>query len=998
MNHRVSIHTPGRLTVLAALLAGFAAPAIAAQDSPIVISQIFGAGGNSGAKIKNDYIELFNRSADPVSVDGWSVQYASASGTSWQVTKLTGSILPGQYFLVGEALGNGGDTDLPAPEVSGSIPMAGGAGKVALSKTATALTGAVPTSASLMDLVGFGTGSTSANGFEGAGPTPTLSSTLAAFRKDGGCTDTNDNAADFGTATPAPRNSHSPFTQCAGAGPIPQPIVAACPASIWNQAGSPIEGVLKASDADSIVNAASITFGARAGISLVPQSVPQSAGGTAEFALQVADTLPAGTYTVGVTFTNDASQSASCNVAVKVAGSHTIPQIQGPDAASPYNNSVQTIEGVLTAKVGSGFFIQDLNGDGDPNTSDGIFVFGPRTDALPGELVRVTGTVSEYTPTGATRSYTELKDVLGVSRLGGSYSIAPTNIELPNNDLGRFEGMLVHFTTPLTVNSNSYLGDRGELVLSYGRREQPTNRYAPRTAEAAALAAENAKNVVVLDDGIFVNPDTVPYLGENGTVRVGDLVTNLTGVLDYGAAGGIDPAFKLQPTEAPSISRTNPRTDAPEIAPGNIKVASANVLNFFTTFTNGNTVFGETGQGCSLGSGNSKSNCRGADNLQEFERQRDKIVAELKAIDADAVGLMEIQNNGEVAVGYLVDQLNAAIGSPVYAVVPYSGPQSTDAIRTAMIYKPAKLSLVGPALSDANSINNRAPLAQTFKAANGAKFSLIVNHLRAKGSCNASGGAANADTDGQGCWNGQRLQQVQRLFDYLIPQVKAASGDDDILLVGDMNSYAMEDPIKLFTSNGMVNEVERFVRPQAMPHSYVFDALSGYLDHALATPSLDAQMAGVSEWHNNADEPDAIDYNLGDTTQDLYAKDAFRASDHDPVVISLNLAPAFADVTASVKTVVNGLAMNRLTGKFSGTVSFTNTSGTAINGPLQFVLQGLSANASLDGKSGDYNGSPYVTLPNASIAAGATVTVTTTFTNPTRATISYTPKLYSGAF
>jgi hypothetical protein len=99
-----------------------------------------------------------------------------------------------------------------------------------------------------------------------------------------------------------------------------------------------------------------------------------------------------------------------------------------------------------------------------------------------------------------------------------------------------------------------------------------------------------------------------------------------------------------------------------------------------------------------------------------------------------------------------------------------------------------------------------------------------------------------------------------------------------------------------------------------------------------------------------------------------------------------------------VKTVVNGLAMNRLTGKFSGTVSFTNTSGTAINGPLQFVLQGLSANASLDGKSGDYNGSPYVTLPNASIAAGATVTVTTTFTNPTRATISYTPKLYSGAF
>jgi predicted extracellular nuclease len=990
MNHRVSIHTPGRLTVLAALLAAFAAPAVA--DGNVVISQVYGAGGNSGAAWNKDFIELFNRSSEPVSLKGWSVQYQSAAGPNWAAfTALPDFTLqPGQYYLVSGAGGTTGK-DIGTSDTSGTLNLSGTTGKVALANVASLLP-STGYETRVVDLVGFG----SASFYEGS-VAPAPSATTSIQRAAAGCTDTDNNGADFAAGpVVGPRNRFTTPNVCGG--PVAQQVIPECPASIWSQQGSPVQGLLKASDGDSIVNAASITSGARAGISLGPVSAAPAAGGTAEVALQVAGTLPAGSYTVGVTFTNNVAQSASCNVVVKVAGSHTIPEIQGPAATSPYNNSVQTVEGVLTAKVGSGFFIQDASGDGNPDTSDGIFVFGPRIDAQPGQVLRVTGTVSEYTPTGASRSYTEFKDVLAVTNLGGSTAIAPTNIDLPNDDLGRYEGMLVHFNTPLTVNGNSYLGDRGELVLSYGRREQPTNRYAPRTAEAAALAAANAKNLVVLDDGIFVTPDTVPYLGENGTVRVGDTVTNLTGVLDFGAAGGIDPAFKLQPTEAPSFSRTNPRTGTPEIVAGNVKVASANVLNFFTTFTNGNTVFGETGQGCSLGSSVSKSNCRGADNLQEFERQRDKIVAELKAIDADAVGLMEIQNNGDVAVGYLVQELNKAIGQNVYAVVPYSGPQSTDAIRTAMIYKPARLSLVGPALADANAINNRAPLAQTFKAANGGKFSLIVNHLRAKGSCSSSGGAANADTEGQGCWNGQRLQQVQRLFDYMIPQVKAASGDDDILIVGDMNAYAKEDPIMLFTSNGLVNEIERFVRPHGTPSSYVFDALSGYLDHALTTPSLSAQVAGVAEWHNNADEPDALDYNLGDTIQDMYAHDAFRASDHDPVVVSLNLAPSFTDVTGSVKIAQSGLSMNRATSKYTGTVTFTNTSNAALTGPLQFVLNGLSAGVTLDNASGTKDGAPYVTVASGSLAPGASVTVTTSFSNPGKATITYKPTLFSGSF
>jgi predicted extracellular nuclease len=536
------------------------------------------------------------------------------------------------------------------------------------------------------------------------------------------------------------------------------------------------------------------------------------------------------------------------------------------------------------------------------------------------------------------------------------------------------------------------------VVLGSTRHETPTNRYRPGTPEAIALAASYQQDTVILDDGIFSTPNPIPYLS-NGTLRTGDTVNDLTGVLDFGAIGGSAAWYKLQPTETPVFNGSNARETAPVVAPGNVRVASANVLNFFTTFTDGTDAWGGTGKGCTLGSTTKASNCRGADNTAEFIRQRDKIVNELKAMDADAVGLMEIENNGDTTVEYLVGALNKAIGSPVYDYVRKPATTGTDAIRVAMIYKPGKLTTVGGALSDGDSINNRPPIAQTFKVnANGAKFSLIVNHLKSKGSC---GGGITGDTDsgdGQGCFNATRILQAKRLATYFIPAVVANAGDPDVLAVGDFNSYGHEDPIAYLTGTGLVNELERFVRPNGMPYSFQFDDTVGYLDHALASAALDGQVAGVTEWHNNADEPEVIDYNLDGKTDDEYVNNAFRASDHDPVVVSLNLAPAYVDVTASVKIAGTGATLNRATGKFTGSVTFTNTSGKAINGPLQYVLQNLPAGVTLDGKSGDFNGAPYLTLPGASLAPGASVSVTTTFTNPNKASILYTPKLYNGTF
>jgi len=978
-----------RLTVMAAALTA----SLAASAADVVISQVYGGGGNSGSNYKPDFIELFNRSSMPQTLSGWSVQYASATGSTWgnRTNLPTVTLQPGQYYLIQESdTGTSGNQQpLPTPDHTGTIAMGGSGGKVALANTTAALSGTTPTSSALIDLIGWGGSGTL--GGEGT-PAGSTTNTQSAMRNSGGCDDTGNNAADFTIGTAAPRNTASPLNVCGA--PVVKNIVPVCPANLNVARGVAQSAALTASDADGIVTAASILSGAVGGISLSGFSASGAEGQNASVSLNIANSVAAGSYPVVIQWDNNQSQTASCTVNVSVADpgavTHTIMQIQGSGAASPINGSKPTTEGIVTGKVANGFFIQDQNGDGDPSTSDGVFVYMNTTpfSVNLGDKVRVTATVSEFTPNGASRSYTELINATAIVAVGSGHSVAPTNITLGQN-LANVEGMLVRFAQPLMINHSEYLGNRGELELGSYRHEQPTNRYPARSAEASQLNAAQIADTIVLDDGIFVTPTVVPYLGQDGTVRVGDTVHGLTGVIDFGSIGG-GAGFKLQPTEVPQFSRDNPRTAAPEVAAGNVRVASANVLNFFTTFTNGQNIFGDSNQSCTVG-------CRGADNLNEFIRQRDKIVAELKAMDADVVGLMEIQNNADIAVGYLVQQLNAVTAPDTYAYVPKPPATGTDAIRVAMIYKPGKLTLVGNALSDADSVNNRPPMAQAFRTANGEKFSVIVNHLKSKGSC-PSGSGADADKgDYQGCWNATRIQQAQRLVNVFVPQVQAAAGDQDVLVIGDMNSYGMEDPIGVLTSAGFVNQLERFVRPNGIPHSYVFDGLSGYLDHALASASLSPQVAGVTEWNVNADEPVVIDYNTDGKPQDLYSAGPYRASDHDPVVISLNLLPAVQDVTASLATYTTGYVVNRITKKFSNTVQLTNTSGAALSGPLQVEFQSLSAGVSMANATGTHNGNPVITLP-AGLAAGASVTVPLQFNNPSLATFSYTLKVFSGNF
>ncbi|NUM49044.1 MAG: ExeM/NucH family extracellular endonuclease, partial [Anaerolineales bacterium] len=321
----------------------------------------------------------------------------------------------------------------------------------------------------------------------------------------------------------------------------------------------------------------------------------------------------------------------------------------------------------------------------------------------------------------------------------------------------------------------------------------------------------------------------------------------------------------------------------PTLPGGNLKIVSANVLNYFTTLDTGTPICGPL----------ANQDCRGANDAQEFTRQRDKILNALNELNADIIGLIEIENHAtDAALDDLVSGLNALAGPGTYAKIS-TGPIGGDAIKVALLYKTTSIAPIGayavldntfdPAYQDDK---NRPALAQTFsQTITGEIFTVVVNHLKSKGSACTG----DPDTgDGQGNCNQTRTAAANVLADWLTTD-PTGSGDPDFLLLGDLNAYAQEDPITALETEGYTNLIDHFLGASA--YSYVFDGQWGYLDYALANATMLTQIAGVSEWHINADEPITLDYNTeyktpGQITS-LYSSDPFRVSDHDPVVVGL---------------------------------------------------------------------------------------------------------------
>ena len=565
-----------------------------------------------------------------------------------------------------------------------------------------------------------------------------------------------------------------------------------------------------------------------------------------------------------------------------------ISAVQGAGAASPEAGKTVVVEAVVSrvTAFATGFYIQEEASDSDnnPATSEGIFVYNDAAVDYPsvGDKVRVIGKVEEYfTKTQIRRT--------GLAACGTATPVQPVSVTLPIgnlNDWESLESMQVTFPQQLVVADHYNLGTYGELTLAPQRLFTPTNQFRPGTPEAVALASQNSRSKIVLDDLVNgKNPANIIYpapgLNMNNPVRVGDAVNaNLSGILDYSFS-----AWRLLPAGTVQFTANNLREEQPVMRNlGNLKVTSANVLNYFN--------------GDGLGGGFPTS--RGASTAVEFERQADKIVAALSAINADVVGLMEIENDGYGSTSAIVDlvsRLNQRLGAGTYQFVqvPGSTALGTDAISVGMLYKPAKVTPLGNAVTTSAGVfgfGNRQPLVQSFtQKSNNEVFTFAVNHFKSKGSCPS--GSSNPDRDlkdGQSCWNATRVQAATELTTWLATN-PTGSADKDVLIMGDLNAYAKEDPIHTLVGKGFVNLVEKFQGNRG--YSYLFGGESGYLDHALASSTLSSQVTYAMEWHINADETTLFDYNMEDKTAqqqaDFYQPTAFRGSDHDPVVVELAL-------------------------------------------------------------------------------------------------------------
>ena len=656
----------------------------------------------------------------------------------------------------------------------------------------------------------------------------------------------------------------------------------------------------------------------------------------------------------------------------------SIAEIQGTGAASTLIGSTVTTRGIVTAAYPTGgffgFYIQ-TPGTGAANidltthtASDGIFVrqTSGAVTVVPGSYVEVIGKVAEFA--GATQIEVVPAGITVVNE-----TVAPvvttTTASWPRSAAQKesLEGMKYRPTGAFTVTNTFSTNNFGEVGLAQGAKPliQRTEVELPGPAASSPTEADNNARAVVLDDGASTNflltgneaqctprPTgcllnghlTPPYISTTNPVRVGAPTTFVADVIFTQGGSPSAPTYRFQPlttvvgpgNAGSPATFANTRTAAPdealinEVGTADLKVASFNVLNYFTTLGDANddnigdggcTPFRDRNDDGNTVNGGCEQ--RGAWDPQDFERQQSKIVDAINALDADVVGLMEIENSltlGETpdeATNSLVAALNAEAGAGTWAANPSSAELPTggmDVITNAIIYKPASVDRVGGSralgtLSDAGEAfdNAREPLGQVFKAdAGGDPFLFVVNHFKSKGSAGPNPGDADSG-DGQGASNGSRVLQATALRDW-VTGLRAETGTQAVVLAGDFNSYAMEDPLRVLYTAGYTNVEQKFDNGE---YSYSFSGLSGSLDHILVNDAALARSTGTDIWNINGGESLALEYsryNYHGT--DFHTEGPYRSSDHDPVILGLlNKAPAVATtVTGTASPIQYGKA------------------------------------------------------------------------------------------
>ncbi|HKP18345.1 MAG TPA: lamin tail domain-containing protein [Gaiellaceae bacterium] len=868
-------------------------PSALAVSPDLVISQVYGGGGNSGATYTNDFIELFNRGGAAVDVTGWSVQYASAAGTTWQVTNLSGLIGPGKHYLVQEAVGAGGTTPLPTADATGTIPMSATSGKVALVTTSTALAcGATcHADASVRDYVGYGT----ATDFEGSAAAPGLTNTTAGLRAANGCTDTDDNSADFSAGAPTPRNTSSTANACgggiSGTGAADPSVVA--PGGTTLLAVTVTPGTSPASTGITVVGDLT-AIGGSSTQSFFDDGTngdEDSDDNVFSFEATVDSGTSTGAKSLPVDLADNEGRTGATTIALTVATPAAIHDIQGSAHRSPLaGNVVSGVGGIVTAKTTNGFWMQDPNPDANDATSEGIFVF---TDSAPavnvGDALSVLGTVSEFRPGGPTSTNlttTELAsptvavqstgnplpsatvvgtggrvppasviedDATGDVETSGVFDPASDGIDFYES----LEGMRVQVNNPRAVGPRASFG---EIPVT---GDNGTNASVFTTRGGLILRPSDANpERIILDDALLSTP----------TVDVGDgFAGPAVGVMDYSFGN-----FKLLVTQALSaVSNGLPRETTPPAGAGELSVATFNVENLDP-----------------------------GDPAAKYDELAHLIVDNLGS--PDLISVEEVQdNNGPtndpvVDANVTLDALVAAIGAaggPSYSyrqvnpVDDQDGGEPGGNIRQVFLFRTdrglafvdapgggpttANSVVAGPHLqyspgridpADAAFTSSRKPLAGEFTF-NGSRLFVIGNHFNSKGGDQPLFGHFQPPALFS---EAQRIQQAQIVNDF-VDDILGLDANASVIVLGDLNDFDYSTPLATLQGTPSVLTNLYSTIPAAERYSYVFDGNSQALDHILASSATAAQVVAFDPVHVNAEF-------------------AQQASDHDPLVARFSVA------------------------------------------------------------------------------------------------------------
>lgn len=555
----------------------------------------------------------------------------------------------------------------------------------------------------------------------------------------------------------------------------------------------------------------------------------------------------------------------------------SIGALQGRGEHSPMLDRHVLIEGVVTADLREGlggFFLQDA-GDGDDVTSDGIFIVqalgaqaGAETVPVVGKRYRVSGRVVELEAgrQGSRLTAVEPTDIQARPDDKAAV-IRPRVVSTVPTDWEALEGMRVRITAPLTVSGTDQLERYGELTVAFeGRLWQPSEIAAPGSDAFHSALINNGKRRLLLDDGSAArDPARIGYLGEHPFPAVGTVLSEVEGIVDERHG-----AWRLQLTRPLELTASAPPT--PPRVQGRVKIAAFNLENLF----NGD------------GRGNGFPTPRGAKTAQQWQAQIDKLVATVHGLDADIAALMELENDGygaDSSLAQFVAALNeAAPGKPAldWRFIDAGHGPGPDTIRVGLIYRASRVTPVGaPAALEGGPFGERSrvPLAQAFRRGDGEPFVVVANHFKSKG-CSEATGADQDQGDTQGCWNALRLDSARRLDAWLRTD-PTGQGNARQVLLGDFNAYAMEDPVRWLREAGWRDAFN--VARIRQPYSYVYNGLSGRLDHALLSPAMATALRGAAEWHLNADAPDNAGYVRGDSRVPT------RSSDHDPLLLGFDL-------------------------------------------------------------------------------------------------------------